>query len=312
MSENPMKLNNGFLKNKLPEIVKIKTGETPESLEFIGGGSYGKVFRAVIGGVPAALKTYRVKGSQNAEAEQLKILRANTSVPMPEVLFTYEDAEISLLAMSFIEGKNVLNPSFLLKSKARKAAFAGQVVDGMSEWHSVTGGKFGALSNPVYGGWYEYYTQTMRDPWLNGLTALAEKGKFSKNSLELLLKASDIFDGIYTEPDRAALIHGDLNIMNIMADPKSFELTGFIDPCGACFADREYDLFQLRNMWGDAFGLYETYKSKHTLSDHSDFKVAFYAAMNEASMRLKGGLIFPLWEIMDFNRLKLEMERIGK
>ena len=46
-----------------------------------------------------------------------------------------------------------------------------------------------------------------------------------------------------------------------MADKKTFKLTGFIDPCGSIWADREYDLFQLRNMWGDAYGLYETYKS---------------------------------------------------
>ena len=310
MAEKSIDLNIGFLKSKLPEIVKSQTGKEIENLKFIGGGSYGKVFRAEMDGAPVALKTYRVKGSQNAEAEQLRTLRANTSVPMPEVIFTYEDNDISLLAMSFIGGKNVLNPVFLLKSGEKKAAFARQVVDGMSEWHFVTNGKFGSLSNPAYDTWFEYYTETMRNPWLRGLSALAEKGKFSKNSLELLLEASELFDGIYTEPDRAVLIHGDLNIMNIMAAPESFALTGFIDPCGSCFADREYDLFQLRNMWGDAFGLYETYKSKHTLSKYADFKVACYAAMNEASMRLRGGLIFPLWEALNFNRLKHETEKI--
>lgn len=307
-----MNLNNSFLKENLPVIVKDQTGETVENLNYIGGGSYGKVFRTEINGIPVALKTYRVRGSQNVEAEQLKMLSANTSVPMPEVIFTYENSDVSLLAMSFIGGKNVLNPSFLFKDKVRKSSFAESVVDGMSEWHSVTNDKFGALENPVYDKWFDYYTEIMRDPWLRGLTALSEKGKFSKRSLKLLMKASELFDRVFAEPDRAVLIHGDLNIMNIMADPKSFELTGFIDPCGACFADREYDLFQLRNMWGDAFGLYETYKARHTLSEYADFKVAYYAAMNEASMRLKGGLIFPLWEILDLNRLKHEMGRIEK
>lgn len=37
--------------------------------------------------------------------------------------------------------------------------------------------------------------------------------------------------------------------MNIMADPKTLKLTAFIDPCTSIWADREYDLFQLRNMW---------------------------------------------------------------
>lgn len=312
MNENLMNLNNRFLKSKLPGIINSQTGETVEALHFIGGGSYGKVFRAEIHGKPVALKAYRVKGAQNAEAAQLRILRANTSVPMPEVLFTYEDDDVSLLAMRFIAGKNVLNPAFLLKSRERKAAFAAQVVAGMLEWHAVTNDKFGSLSDPAYDTWYAYYTATMRDPWLQGLSALAETGHFSKRSLELLLKATELFDRVYTEPDRAVLIHGDLNIMNIMADPNSFALTGFIDPCGACFADRAYDLFQLRNMWGDAFGLYETYKAKQPLSASADFKVAYYAAMNEASMRLKGGLSVPLWEMLDFNRLAREMERLAK
>ncbi|MBO5433048.1 MAG: phosphotransferase, partial [Clostridia bacterium] len=71
-----------------------------------------------------------------------------------------------------------------------------------------------------------------------------------------------IFYSLPEEKTNPVLIHGDLNIMNIMADPKTLELTAFIDPCGSLWSDREYDLFQLRNMWGDAYGLYETYKHK--------------------------------------------------
>ena len=107
-----MNLNNSFLKSKLPDIAKNHTGKTLGDLIFIGGGSYGKVFRAEIDGTTVALKVYRVKGSQNTEAEQLKMLRANTSVPMPEVIFTYEDSEVSLLAMSFISGKTRSIPLF--------------------------------------------------------------------------------------------------------------------------------------------------------------------------------------------------------
>ena len=80
--------------------------------------------------------------------------------------------------------------------------------------------------------------------------------------------------------------------------------------CGSIWADREYDLFQLRNMWGDAYGLYETYKEKCPLSEYTDFRVAYYASMHEAAMRLKGGLIMPLWEILNNARLKKEMKKL--
>ena len=97
--------------------------------------------------------------------------------------------------------------------------------------------------------------------------------------------------------------------MNMMADG-NLKLTGFIDPCGTIWADREYDLFQLRNMWGDAYGIYETYKEKCPLSQYTDFRVAYYGAMHEVSMRLGGGLIMPLWEDLDLRRLRKEMDKL--
>ncbi len=123
------------------------------------------------------------------------------------------------------------------------------------------------------------------------------------------MESTELFNNLPEENTKAVLIHGDVNIMNIMADPKTFELVAFIDPCGSMWADREYDLFQLRNMWGDAYGLYETYKRKCETSDFADFRVAYYAAMHEAAMRLKGGHIVPLWEDLNFVRLKKEVKK---
>lgn len=295
----------------LPAIIEEKLGKKTEKLGFIGGGSYGKVYKATLSdGETIAVKGYKLQEMQHEEAQQLKFLSENTSVKMPEVLFTYEDNETAVLAMSFVEGQNVLNPMFLLKSKSRKQKFADAVVSGMLEWHRVTNDRFGSLSNPVYENWYEYYKEEKQKPWLKELQKLSDCGKFSKKKMAVLYEATELFNNLPEETDKAVLIHCDLNIMNIMADPKTFELTAFIDPCGSIWADREYDLFQLRNMWGDAFGLYETYKKKCKLSEFADFRVAYYGAMLEASMRLKGGHILPLWEDLNFARLKKEMKKL--
>lgn len=295
----------------LHEIVFEKLNRKVDKLKFIGGGSFGRVYKALLsGGEVIALKAYRVQGSQYEEAEQLNLLSENTSVEMPNVLFTYEDEETAILAMTFVDGKNVLNPAFLLKKRQQKQAFADAVVSGMLEWHSVSGENFGALSNPVYDNWYEYFKKEKQRPWLKALKELSEQGKFSKKKLQLLYDATELFNNLPEEKSTPVLIHGDLNIMNIMADPKTLKLTAFIDPCGSLWADREYDLFQLRNMWGDAYGLYETYKQKCKMSEYTDFRVAYYASMNEAAMRLKGGLIMPLWEDLNNARLKKEMKKI--
>ncbi len=295
----------------IPELVSEKLNKKVSDIKFIGGGSYGRVYKTSLpDGDAIAVKAYRIQGSQYEEARQLNILSANTIVEMPRVLFTYEDEETAILAMTFVSGQNVLNPMFLLKSKSQKQKFADDVVSGMLEWHSVTNDKFGELSNPSYDSWLEYYKNKKQEPWLSGLSELAQKGKFSKKSLELLREATEIFNNLPEENSSPVLIHSDLNIMNIMADPKTLKLTAFIDPCGSLWADREYDLFQLRNMWGDAYGLYETYKQKHKLSEYADFRVAYYGAMNEAHCRLGGGLIMPLWEVLCNNRLKKEMKKL--
>ncbi len=295
----------------LPQLVSEKLNKKIIKIKFIGGGSYGRVYKTSLSDDETiAIKAYRVQGSQYEEAQQLNLLSANTSVEMPEVLFTYEDEKTAVLAMTFVDGQNVLNPMFLFKSKSQKQKFADAVISGMLEWHSVTNDKFGELSNPKYDSWLEYYKKEKQEPWLAGLKELSEKGKFSKKNLKLLCEATEIFNNLPEENSSPVLIHSDLNIMNIMADPKTLKLTAFIDPCTCMWADREYDLFQFRNMWGDAYGLFKTYKQKYKLSEYADFRVAYYGAMNEAHCRLGGGLIMPLWEVLCNKRLKKEMKKL--
>jgi len=303
--------SSNHLLSVLPEIISKKLNKKTVSFKFIGGGSYGRVYKVVLSdGETIAVKGYKLQGMQYEEAQQLSFLSKNTSVKMPEVLFTYEDDKTAILAMNFVEGQNVLNPAFLLKRKNHKQKFADEVISGMLEWHSVTNDKFGSLLNPIYDSWYEYYKEEKQEPWLSALRELSDNGKFSKRKLGILFDATAIFNKLPQENSAPVLIHADLNIMNIMADPKTLKLIAFIDPCGSIWADREYDLFQLRNMWGDAYRLYETYKRKCITSEFTDFRVAYYGAMLEASMRLKGGHILPLWEDMNFCRLKKEMKKI--
>ena len=295
----------------LPDIIFEKLNKKATNFKFIGGGSYGRVYKVTLSdGDVIVIKGYKLQEMQHEEALQLGFLSKNTSVKMPEVLFTYEDEDTAVLGMSFVEGQNVLMPNFLFKSKSQKRKFAEEVISGMLEWHSVTNEKFGSLSNPVYDSWYEYYKKEKQEPWLNALNDLAKNGKFSKKKMSILVKATELFNTLPQKNTNPVLIHADLNIMNIMADPKTFKLIAFIDPCGSIWADREYDLFQLRNMWGDAYGLYETYKRKCKTSEFTDFRVAYYGAMLEASMRLKGGHVLPLWEDLNFARLKKEMKKL--
>lgn len=305
-----LSVDNKDLILRLPEIAKIYMGTGAVSIKYIGGGSYGKVFKCTLSDNRVLiLKAYRVQGMQEKEAGYLRILAKNTSVKMPEVYFTHADDSLAAMGMSFIEGSNVLSPAFLLKSKKERRLFAEKVVAGMLEWHNVSGEKYGDLLNPTHDSWLEYYREKMVEPRLEGLKKLCKEGKYPKKSLDLLLKATELFFKITEEPKTPVITHTDLNIMNIMADKKTFELKGFIDPCGSMWADKEYDLFQFLNMWGGYFKLYDEYKKAAQISEHCDFKVAYYAALNEASCRLNGALVIPVWEIQCNNRLKKAMRK---
>jgi fructosamine-3-kinase len=107
--------------------------------------------------------------------------------------------------------------------------------------------------------------------------------------LNSLTKAISHFDDIFCcEIGEPTLIHGDLNVMNIMVDDNLIPVA-FIDPLNTMFADREYDLFQLKNLTGNVFRLYELYKQKYPVSKNCDIKCAFYALFNEAMVYIKTG-----------------------
>ncbi len=305
-----MEFHSDFNVNNLEKIIVEPSekglGEKILKLEFMGGGSYGRVFKATTAKGGYALKAYRRKGMQESEAFQLKILAENTPVPMPKVLFTFENENLSLLAMTLIEGKNVLNPEFIFKSRTKKNAFSKDVIKGMLSWHEVTGDRYGFLNEPTYENWHEFYKKEKVEKMFNLLRE--NESKISPKKLELLEKATEIYEKIGDEPEEPVLIHGDLNIMNMMADPKSFKLTGFIDPYSSMWANREYDLFQLRNMWGDSFGLYEEYKKQYPLSKESDFRVAYYGAVNEMLCSYESGEAIALWQNVCLRALKREMK----
>lgn len=306
------KMDNPFLEKKVSELCEKYFDEKAEGVRFLGGGSFGKAFSAKTKKGKLVFKFYRISGMAKQEGDMLKTLSENTSVSMPKVLCIHEDENVCLLVMSFIEGKNVLDPVFLFKSKRQRLSFAKAVAEGLHELHNVKGEKYGDFSSPEYISWKEFYIETKAEPTLTELEKLVAKGKYSKKKLSMLKRATKIFIEDIPEPEYPALIHGDLNIMNIMADPKTLTLTGFIDPYGTMFADREFDLFQSLNMWGGYFLIYDTYKQLYPVSEFCDFKTAYYAALHESSFRLKDAVFIPLWEELNFIRLKKVLKKYKK
>jgi len=283
-----------------------------QNIQCLGGGSFGLAFRAELAPAPdvprrVILKACRCPGMQETEAVQLRLLQAHTRVRMPEVYFVGSN----FLCMEFIEGSNAMKPAYVLKSKQKRQDFAEQTVLGMLDWHAVHNNKFGYLENPEYDSWQAFYKPLAMEV-LEKTKQLVDRGDYKAAHYETMARAGAAFGTIFREPvEYASLIHGDLNVMNIMVDPKSLNVTGFIDPFNSLWADREYDLFQLRNMTGDRFRLYQTYKEHTRVTELCDLKCAYYAVVNEALCYLRSGQKWGILFAMLDKRLRKELRKYG-
>lgn len=90
----------------------------------------------------------------------------------------------------------------------------------MAQWHSKTNDKFGLFEDACYDTWTDYY-KPFAAQILESTREYNDKGELDDDTFETLEKAFSHFDYIFSEPvEKASLIHGDLNVMNIMADKK--------------------------------------------------------------------------------------------
>jgi len=107
-------------------------------------------------------------------------------------------------------------------------------------------------------------------------------GQISEFVFHVFEFSFDRFDQIFYLPiTEARLIHGDYNTWNIMLNREKNQAIFVIDPFGSCYADNEYDLYQLDNANGQSYGLLKRYAEKFTLSENFDVKRRFYKLYSE-------------------------------
>ena len=275
--------------------VKQNLGKTAEKVKYMGGGSFGRAVAVkCTDGQNFVVKFLRAKGMMQKETHDLELLAKYSTVKMPGILFSrFADDEIPVdcYGMERIEGKNALFAlGMLFMSKKRRKDFADKVTDALHAIHCCKNGKFGDTMNADCDTWLDYYR-----PFAEEVLKAAEEyfaaGKLKEAVILAMRAAWEKFDVIFSEEVKdACLIHGDLNIGNIMVG-KGYEITGFIDPLNSAYADREYDLFQFDNLTGKRFFLRETYIEKYGASRHCMQKLAFYGLWNEVYCYIKSGVL---------------------
>ncbi len=278
------------------ELVREMTGEEALKVKYLGGGSFGMAY-GVCGKKEYVVKFLLADGMLEKETHDLKLLAKYSPVKIPEVYYSGKtrygtDAYI----MERIPGKSALYSAGLFFASARKRAeFAEVVTHALNSIHQCTNPKFGDTMNPNSDTWTEYY-MPFAESILRAAEKYFERGELRPDILEAMRLAMNKFEVIFAEPvEKAVLIHGDLNVANIMY--AGGKVTGFIDPLNSMYADREYDLFQFYNLTGKRFFLGKMYTEKYGSSEMYSAKIAFYALFNEVYCFIKSGALIPI--IMD-------------
>lgn len=275
-------------------VLQEKYGCRVNSMRYLGGGSFGFVYLAHTDRAPnrVVMKAFRAKGLCTREALELETLGRDSLIPVPQVLFVQEATDavpIDFLCMEHMPGTDCFTDiKKLFLSKRTKARFADEITTAIYHWHAMTNDCFGPLGNADYTNWFDYY-RPFAEEVLQSARILVERGELRPGVVQTMERAWAAFDFVFSEPvEKPGLIHGDMNVMNILSDGKLRRLA-IIDPLESKWADPEYELFQLRNLTGDRFGLYETYKRKYKVSEKCDLKTAFYAMYHEVYVFLISG-----------------------
>ena len=158
---------------------------------------------------------------------------------------------------------------------------ADDIVRALLAWHAVGNpAGFGPLDGPYHGRWVDYYQERV-------VAYHAEICRETSPELALsdyvrgvadrsLARAEEILGNAHRE---AVLVHSDYHLANLLMNPKTFRLTGVIDPLDAEWADSELDLIHWEWPawpWGDKHHLLALYQQRVPLPEGFPLRCAFY------------------------------------
>jgi len=277
------------MEKTIKNIVESHFGQNVNSIERLGGGYYGRVFLAKLEQEPykVVVKLYLYPGLAESEAIQIQTLSVHSILKMPKIYNVYKADETNFLydalLMEFLDGINAGNLDVSSISEDARTIICENIVDNLIAIHNdINEEGFGELTTrKFYPTWQDFYHPKAQKT-IEKAKELLIAGQISEFVFHVFEFSFDRFDQIFYLPiTEARLIHGDYNTWNIMLNREKNQAIFVIDPFGSCYADNEYDLYQLDNANGQSYGLLKRYAEKFTLSENFDVKRRFYKLYSE-------------------------------
>ena len=276
------------MENTIRTVIRKRYNVEIGKITFMGGGFYARAFLVELPCEPRkiVLKLYLMPGLSLNEYRQIEVLSKSARLKMPKLYWTettQENVKYEVLAMEYLSGSNAgAIVADNLTEQCRKD-IAEEVVDNLLAYHhTINPAGFGAIGAETFvDDWRSYYRPIVNSIYEKAKLML-EQGKMYPEALRIMESAIEHYDDIFYLPiTEARLIHGDYNMWNIMVDESVEHACAAIDPYNCCYADSEFDLYQLDNANGKSFGLLDLYINKQPVSENFRLKRAFYELFTE-------------------------------
>lgn len=279
---------------RIKQLVEKYFGATCINIKALGGGFYGRVFLVNIDKEPfkVVIKLYLFPYMAKKEALQIRTLATYAKVKMPNIYFVdiSEDGKYDAVAMNFINGVNAGDLKNI--SQATINQLSNEIIDNLIAYHNVVNSAgFGPLDSKIFlPDWRQYY-KPIAISILQKAEKLLHENKLNITAFEAMEKAVIMFDKVFYLPiTQARLIHGDYNTWNVMLTEDLQHVEAVIDPFNCCWADSEFDLYQLDNANGKDFNLFTIYSTKVKLSENFKIKKEFYELFTELNHFYDAGI----------------------
>ena len=244
-------LMKGNWQSQVEQRIESALGRRAHAWQPLAGGMISQVFKVTLeNGESLVAKVGDGSHDLTIEAYMLRYLRENSALPAPAVL--HDDA--NLLLMEFVEGE--------IAWEGDPLRHLGEL---LARCHQTTRPTFGHerdtligplhQPNPPMTSWIAFF----REHRLLYMIGVARRSGNLPAALEArLMRVADQLDPFLIEPDRPALIHGDMWKTNVIT--RAGRVAGVIDPA-IYYAHNEMELAYMTLFSGAGEEFFEVYNS---------------------------------------------------